>query len=113
MSSLQPTLPFSGRSNAPRERSRRAAEKAAKRVSGRKRLVLQWLAARGDYGSTDPETIDHFIHDLHIPTRAANNGVRNRRQDCEKAGWVRRNGEERDNCTVYVITPLGRAELAL
>jgi hypothetical protein len=110
---LQPTLPFSGRSNSTRERSRRAAEKVAHRATGRRLQVLSRIVSQGAGGATDNEVIRHFILDLGVPPSAASNGVRNRRGECEDEGWVVPSGAERDGCTVWVATDAGRAKVAV
>jgi hypothetical protein len=102
----QLSLPYSGRSNATRERSRAAAERAAPALGRRQRETLGWIAAQGENGATDNE----YISVLAAMNRNTN-GVRARRGELWKRGLVEPKPEGRGGSTVWVITPLGRAVL--
>ena len=102
----QLSLPYSGRSNSTRERSRAAAERAAPRLNRRQRESLGWIAAQGENGATDNEYIAVLT-----AMRRNTNGVRARRGELWKRGLVEPKLEGRGGCTVWIVTPLGRAVL--
>jgi hypothetical protein len=104
---LQPTLPFSGRSNATRERSRRAAEGVAPKLAPRRLEVLEWFAFRGEEGGTDNQLI------AAIASRGGSpNGPRARRIELVRDGLLEDSGREQDGSTVWVLADAGREQLA-
>lgn len=102
----QPTLPFSGITNATAERSRRAGEQFAPHLGKRQREVLELFAAAGDRGLTDNGLIG-----LITARGGSPNGPRARRIELFRAGFLEPTGEERDGCTVWRITAEGRDAL--
>jgi hypothetical protein len=98
------TLPHSGP-----DTSRRAAGRAAVRVTGRRRAVLRAYAAAGDDGLTDAEGQD--------ATGIPGDTFRPRRGELVKAGLVAPAGVKRptryqNDADVHVITQAGREWLA-
>jgi hypothetical protein len=102
----QLTLPYSGRSNATRERSRKAAEKAQRNRARRERQVMAYLASCGDEGATDNELIDA----LRARCKMSVNTPRARRRNLTVEGVIVDSGRERDGCTVWALTAAGLAE---
>lgn len=99
MNVLQPTLPFTGRTRATREKSRRAAENAAPKAPTTKAHVYAWFEARGDRGGTDNE----LIRAMGILHGMKPNTPRARRRDLTKENRLEDSGAERDGCTVWRI----------